>query len=136
MTDHLSKNARRKNMQKITAKSRLEALVSKELWRRGWRFRKNVNNLIGKPDIAIKKYKAVIFIDSCFWHNCPEHGNIPKTNREYWLKKLNNNKKRDAEVTSWYLENGWNIKRIWEHDIKNNFNDTIDDIEDFLNASK
>ncbi|WP_356948169.1 hypothetical protein [Fictibacillus fluitans] len=71
-------------MRSIKSVSKLEEIVSKELWRRGFRFRRNVKDLFGKPDFAIKKYKVVIFIDSCFWHNCPVHGHLPKTNVEYW----------------------------------------------------
>lgn len=62
------------------------------------RFRKNVKSLFGTPDIASKKYKIVIFVDSCFWHLCPEHGNIPKTNIEFWENKLIRNRQRDCEV--------------------------------------
>ncbi len=105
MTDVLTKEQRRKNMQAIKSKSKLEDKVTKELWRRGYRFRKNTRNLFGKPDISIKKYKVVIFIDSCFWHSCPIHGNSPKTNSEFWIKKLNRNRERDEEVNRYYFAN-------------------------------
>ncbi|MCP1531669.1 DNA mismatch endonuclease (patch repair protein) [Bacillus velezensis] len=74
MSDTHTKDQRRKNMQAIKSKSKLEDKVSSELWRRGLRFRRNVKSLFGKPDIAIKKFKIVIFIDSCFWHDCSFHG--------------------------------------------------------------
>ncbi|MES9779227.1 DNA mismatch endonuclease Vsr, partial [Bacillus velezensis] len=79
---------RRKTMRSIKSESKLEQRITSELWRRGLRFRRNVKSLFGKPDIAIKKYKIVIFIDSCFWHNCPKHGHIPKSNIQYWNEKL------------------------------------------------
>lgn len=131
MTDNLTKEQRTKNMKAIKSQSSLENRVTKLLWKMGFRFRKNVN-LFGKPDISIKKYKIVIFIDSCFWHCCPLHGNIPKSNKDYWEKKLIRNMIRDKEVNNYYQENGWNLLRVWEHELKENFNDTINKIADFI----
>lgn len=88
------------------------------MWKRGFRFRKNDKTLFGNPDIAIKKYKLVIFIDFCFWHGCDVHGHIPKSNVDYWTKKIDRNIKRDKEVNAGYIEKGWNIKRMWEHKLK------------------
>jgi DNA mismatch endonuclease, patch repair protein len=136
MTDNLSKEDRRKNMQAIKAQSKLENTVTSELWQRGIRFRKNVKSLYGRPDISIKKYKVVIFIDSCFWHACPIHGNLPKTNTDYWKNKLYRNKKRDNEVNEYYSKKGWNILRIWEHELKNNFLFTLNSIVNFINVAK
>lgn len=112
-------------MQAIKSISKLEDIVAKELWKNGIRFRRNVSSLKGKPDIAIKKYKVVIFIDSCFWHCCPEHGNIPKTNIEYWTKKLARNKQRDIEINQYYIQQNWHLVRIWEHELKQDFQKTI-----------
>ena len=99
-------------MQAIKSISKLEDIVAKELWKNGIRFRRNVSSLKGKPDIAIKKYKIVVFIDSCFWHCCPEHGNMPKTNIEYWTKKLARNKQRDIEINQYYIQQNWHLVRI------------------------
>ena len=132
MTDNVTKEKRREIMQSVRSQSALENLVSRELWKRGIRFRKNVKSLFGKPDIAIKKYKIVIFIDSCFWHACENHGRRPKSNEEFWNKKLDRNKNRDKEVQNYYLEKGWHIKRIWEHDIKNDFEQTLDELVQFI----
>jgi DNA mismatch endonuclease, patch repair protein len=131
MTDNLTKEQRKKNMRAIKSQSALENRVTKELWKMGFRFRKNAN-LFGKPDISIKKYKIVIFIDSCFWHCCPIHGNMPRSNRDYWEKKLERNKKRDIEVNQYYKDKGWNILRVWEHSFKDNFNLTLNQISDFI----
>jgi DNA mismatch endonuclease (patch repair protein) len=137
MVDILTKEQRRKNMQAIRSKeTKIENRVTKALWNRGFRIRKNVKDLFGKPDIAIKKYKAVIFIDSCFWHGCDIHGHIPKSNELYWLKKIIRNKQRDAEVTKYYFSQGWSIIRVWEHDIKNDFEDTISRISAFIQICK
>ncbi|MDD1515788.1 very short patch repair endonuclease [Priestia megaterium] len=136
MADTVSKEQRRKNMQAIRSQSKLENQVSRELWKRGIRFRKNDKSLFGKPDISIKKYKIVIFIDSCFWHACKLHGNRPKSNREYWDKKLARNKERDNEVKEYYKQNGWNLKRVWEHEIKENLDQTVDCIVFFIEQAK
>ncbi|WP_461672593.1 very short patch repair endonuclease [Priestia megaterium] len=136
MADIMSKEQRRKNMQAIRSQSKLENRISRELWKRGVRFRKNDKSLFGKPDISIKKYKVAIFIDSCFWHVCEIHGNKPKSNQDYWNKKLDRNKNRDAEVNLHYKQNGWYVKRIWEHDIKADLQSTVDEIVAFIEDAK
>jgi DNA mismatch endonuclease, patch repair protein len=137
MTDMFSKEQRSKNMKAIRSKgTTLEQKVTVELWKRGFRFRKNVKKLLGKPDIAIQKDKVVIFLDSCFWHSCPIHGNMPSSNVEYWEKKLKRNIERDIEVTEHYKNMGWNILRIWEHEVKNDLDGTIDKIADFIIKAK
>lgn len=133
MADKVSPEERSRIMGKIRAQSKLENRLSIELWKRGIRFRKNTRSLFGTPDISIKKYKIVIFVDSCFWHVCPVHGNRPKSNQEFWDKKLLRNQQRDKEVTEFYLEKGWHIKRIWEHEIKKDMNQVVDDLVDFIN---
>lgn len=127
---------RSNNMKAIKSVSKLEDEVSKALWKNGVRYRRNVKSLFGNPDFAIKKYKVVIFIDSCFWHACPIHGNKPKNNKEYWEKKLIKNTKRDIIVNNFYKDNGWHIVRVWEHDLKNNFDFTIQEIVSFINSVK
>lgn len=135
--DNLSKEDRRKAMQAVRSeKTKLENKVSKELWKRGLRFRRNVKNMKGKPDIAIKKYRVVIFIDSCFWHGCESHCRLPVSNREYWSSKINRNKLRDIEITDYYERKDWNILRIWEHAIKEDFERSIKNISDFIETAK
>lgn len=123
-------------MQAIKSHSKLEEKVTKALWRHGVRFRKNVKSLPGKPDIAIKKYKLAIFIDSCFWHVCPTHGNMPKSNQDYWVKKLTRNQNRDQEINQYYNQKGWSLLRIWEHDFKIDFDLTIYKIITFILDAK
>lgn len=135
--DKLTKEQRRKNMQAVKNKnSKIENLVCNALWNRGIKYRRNVANLIGKPDIAIKKYKIVLFIDSCFWHKCPIHYKTPAVNTEFWDKKITGNMLRDKKVNTYYLMNNWNILRIWEHQLKNDFENTIDEITNFINNIK
>ncbi len=98
--------------------------------------RKNVKSLHGKPDISIKKYRIVIFIDSCFWHGCEQHGHIPKSNEEYWKAKIERNKERDRIVTNHYIEKKWHVYRVWEHELKQDFETTINNIETFIKERK
>ena len=136
MAEKITKEQRSKNMSAIRSVSKLEDRISKALWKRGLRLRRNVKSLYGKPDFAIKKYKTVIFIDSCFWHSCPQHGNKPKNNFEFWEKKLKRNTERDKEVTDYYMIRDWHILRVWEHEFKKDFDAAIDKISDFIIQSK
>jgi DNA mismatch endonuclease (patch repair protein) len=136
MTDTVSSNIRSQIMRAIKSSgTNIENKAARELWKRGFRFRRNVKSLYGKPDMAIKKYKVVIFIDSCFWHNCPIHGHHPKSNTSYWDLKLKRNIIRDENVNAYYLKNKWNIIRIWEHSLLSNYEETIKEIVNFLLAS-
>jgi DNA mismatch endonuclease, patch repair protein len=132
----MTKEQRRNNMKAIRSISKLEDIVSSHLWKEGIRFRRNSKNLFGKPDISIKKYKIVIFIDSCFWHQCPVHGNAPKTNISFWKKKLDRNVERDKEVTEYYKKRGWHVKRVWEHEIKKDIEKVVEDLVVFINKAK
>ena len=81
----------------------------------GWR-RKVA--MYGKPDFVFPKSRIAVFVDGCFWHGCPKHGNMPKNNREFWEQKINANRKRDRMVSRKLRSEGWSVQRIWEHDIK------------------
>ena len=118
MADKFSKQKRSEIMSKVRNKdSKIEILLRKELWRNGFRYRKNSTKYFGKPDIVLPKHQTVIFVDSCFWHGCKKHGSMPQTRREFWETKISRNKARDKEVSRFYKKEGWNIIRIWEHDI-------------------
>jgi DNA mismatch endonuclease (patch repair protein) len=120
MSDTVSKKKRSEIMSKVKSKdSKIETLFRKELWKRGFRYRKNPTNYFGKPDLVLKKYRTVIFIDSCFWHGCKKHCRLPATRKKYWVKKIERNKQRDRKVNSYYKKSDWKIIRIWEHQLKN-----------------
>ena len=137
MADKFSPKKRSQIMSKIKSKNtKLENKIISDLWKKGFRFRRNVASLKGKPDIAIKKYKIVIFIDSCFWHGCPQHCRMPSTNKIYWEKKIKKNRERDKEVSNYYKKNGWHILRIWEHKLKDNYENVLVEIEEFINNIK
>jgi len=126
MTDKFSKKKRSEIMSKVKGKdTKLEIEFRKELWKVGLRYRKNVTKMLGKPDLYFPGKKIVVFLDSCFWHGCREHCRMPNSNIKYWEKKIERNKKRDKEVTKYYENNGFKIIRIWEHEIKENFNRTV-----------
>jgi len=134
MPDKFSKAVRRKTMQAVKSRdTKLENAVMRTLYNRGIRYRRNVRDLPGKPDIAIKKSKIVVFIDSCFWHGCETHFRLPQTNREYWRLKIESNKTRDMKTTEYYLANGWHLQRIWEHELKKDFEGTTRRIAAFIN---
>ena len=75
-------------------------------------------DLPGHPDFADRGRMTVIFIDGCFWHGCPDHFKMPKTNRDYWSSKIRRNRERDAEVDGIYSSMGWHAARIYEHELK------------------
>ncbi|QRF22267.1 very short patch repair endonuclease [Alicyclobacillus sp. TC] len=137
MTDNVSKQRRSEIMKAVRSRNTSpEIRVRRELWKRGIRFRVNVKDLPGKPDIAVKKLKVAIFIDSCFWHGCVEHGRIPKSNVAFWTTKIDRNKERDRRVTEQYIANGWCVVRIWEHDLNEHFEDVIDHLVTTIQKAK
>jgi len=97
----------------------LEKTFRKALRMAGLSYKLNYG-LVGKPDIVILQKRMAIFVDSCFWHNCVFHRRLPKTNAKYWKTKLKRNSRRDAEVNKFLKSKGWNVVRIWEHDMKKN----------------
>ena len=116
-------------MSKVRNKdSKMEISLRKALWAEGFRYRKNDTKHFGKPDIVLAKHKTVIFVDSCFWHGCPAHYGATATRKEFWEKKIKRNKERDQEVNRHYKEKGWNVIRVWEHELKSGFDSIIDGI--------
>lgn len=92
-----------------------ERLLRSALHRAGYRFRVN-SPLPGKPDLAMKKYRAALFVHGCFWHmhDCPRFKQPGGENAEFWRKKLSRNAERDREVTVALLESGWRQFVVWE----------------------
>jgi DNA mismatch endonuclease (patch repair protein) len=82
----------------------------------GMRYRVNSKELPGRPDIALTRARIAIFVDGCFWHRCPQHGVLPKNNREWWEQKLARNRTRDEEKDQQLLELGWLSIHVWEHE--------------------
>jgi len=121
MADHLTSKKRSWNMSLIrSANTAPEIIVRKLLYSLGCRFRLHKKDLPGKPDIVLKKYKTVIFVHGCFWHQhkrC-KRSNIPKSNTSYWKPKLSNNIKRDIQHKTDLRKLGWRTITIWECETK------------------
>lgn len=116
-----SKEVRSYNMSQIRGtKTKPEDLVAKYLFSQGFKYRRNVKSLPGSPDIVLKKYRTVIFVNGCFWHaheGCKRFV-LPDTNREFWQAKLLRNRERDSENYKLLTNLGWKIFIIWECDLK------------------
>lgn len=121
MTDIRTPQERSYNMSRIKGRNtKPEILVRKFLFGRGFRYRLNVKKLPGKPDIVLKKYNTVIFVNGCFWHgheNCKYYV-IPKTRTEWWQSKIENTKQRDDKERKLLRQMGWNVVTIWECELK------------------
>ena len=116
-----STEQRSRNMRAIrSSETKMERLLSRELWSRGLRFRKNVRSVFGKPDLAIKRYKIAVFVDSEFFHGKDWEINKFKigTNKDFWWKKIESNIARDVIVNKTLKKQGWKVIRIWSQDVK------------------
>ena len=132
MTDIFSKKQRSMIMSKIkTQDTGIEKALRSALWLRGHRFRIQYN-IEGKPDIVFTKQKIAIFCDGCYWHGCPKCRKIPESNKEFWLKKFEINKKRAVKVNKLLKEKGWIILRFWGHEIKQKLEEVVLKIESIL----
>jgi DNA mismatch endonuclease, patch repair protein len=93
-----------------------EVAIRKVLWAKGLRY--NIHYGKEKIDIAFPSKKVAVFVDGCFWHGCPIHSHLPKSNEKYWLPKLKKNIERDKEMTIKLETDGWKVLRFWEHELK------------------
>ncbi|MBO9320949.1 MAG: DNA mismatch endonuclease Vsr [Roseiflexus sp.] len=112
-----------------------ERLVRSLIHKMGYRFRLNVKDLPGKPDIVLKKHKKVIFVHGCFWHQhegCP-HAARPSSNTEYWNKKLDRNMIRDREHMHKLEYLGWNVLIVWECETRDR-EKLVDKLKGFLTS--
>ena len=109
------------NMQQVKNKdSKIEILLRKELWERGLRYRKNVNRIYGKPDIAFIGKKVAVFCDSEFWHGYAWEITQDEfqSRRDFWIPKIERNIQRDKEVNEKLRSEGWIVLRFWGKEIK------------------
>ncbi len=121
--DRVSEKVRSRIMSSIHSKdTKPELRLRKALWEAGLRgYRKHYTPNVyfqRAVDIAFVGKKVAVFMDGCFWHLCPEHGSIPKSNEKYWRRKLEDTVGRDAMTTNSMELYGWTVIRIWEHEIK------------------
>lgn len=128
MPDRITKQQRSANMRAIKSKdTSLEVKVRKYLYHHGFRYRKNVKELPGTPDIVLDKYHTIIFVNGCFWHhhyNC-KLAVIPKSRTEYWTKKINKNVENDIKNTKLLEQMDYHVITVWECEIKEAFEDRM-----------
>ena len=121
MVDKVSKETRSYNMSQIKGKdTKPEIIVRKYLFSKGFRFRKNDKRYPGSPDIVLPKHNTIVFVHGCFWHlhdGC-KYATMPKSNVDFWKKKLYGNKERDKRNQKLLEEMGWTVITVWECQLK------------------
>lgn len=139
--DVLSEEQRRKTMQRIKGKNtKIEVQLRKALWEKGYRYRKNYDQLTGKPDIVLTKYKIAIFCDGEFFHGKDWEILKPRLakgrNPDYWIPKISRNRQRDEEVNQRLLFEGWTVIRFWGKDIQKKLDECVRAIEEVIDEMK
>ena len=136
--DVFSPEKRSSVMSRIKNKdTKAETLVRKWLFTKGYRYRKNVTTLPGKPDIVLPRYRTIVFVHGCFWHahaNCKEAG-IPKTRTEWWSEKLASNVARDEVNINKLRDMGWKVYVVWECEVEKNFEATMVELDGKIRTS-
>ena len=129
----------RKTMQAIKSSgSKIEVMLAKALWVKGYRYRKNDKTVFGKPDLTFKKIKLAIFVDSEFWHgkDWEKTKYDHKTNKAFWHNKIERNILRDIEVNKYLIDEGWIVLRFWGDDIEKKLEYCVSKIESTIKAMK
>lgn len=130
--DRLTKEQRSRNMKAVkSSNSEIENILRNSLWTKGYRYRKNFKKIFGKPDIVFLKLKIAVFCDSEFWHgkDWKNKKEKIKSNKDFWIKKIEGNIKRDREVNKILQKEGWIVLRFWGKDIKKNTKKCVFKIE-------
>ena len=135
--DNLTKEQRHKNMKNIKNKdTKIELILRKALWNKGYRYRKNYSFLPGKPDIVITKYRIAIFCDGEFFHG--KEWSLQKkrlknsSNGEYWINKISKNIQRDDKIDKELYALGWTVIRFWGKDILKHTDECVKYIEEVI----
>ena len=128
-------------MQNIRSKdTKIEVILRKALWEKGYRYRKNYSKLPGRPDIVITKYKIAIFCDGEFFHGKDWENQKAKlkssNNSEYWIQKIQKNIERDREIDKQLCCLGWKVLRFWGKDVKTNTKQCVETIEEAVFESR
>ena len=136
MNDVHTPEVRSFNMSRIKGKNtKPEEMVRKYLFSNGFRYRKNVSNLPGKPDIVLPKYKTCVFVNGCFWHGhegC-RYFVWPKSNENFWKDKITKNRERDQRNYTLLEQMGWNVLLVWECQLKKDKRDiTLAQLKDAI----
>lgn len=114
-------------MSKVQRNSKPEQVFRKALFRLGYRYSLNhrFRKLNFKPDLVMVSRKTCIFVDGCFWHKCPKCHKPPKSNKKYWIPKIDRNVERDRQQNRYLGKEGWSVVRIWEHEINKDLDKVI-----------
>lgn len=132
MSDVHTPEQRSFNMSRIRGKNtKPELIFRKALWSAGLRYRLR-SKLPGRPDLVFPSRKVAVFVDGCFWHQCPEHFQWPKTRPDFWKQKITRTVKRDKEVSDQLKKMGWTVVRVWEHELKKNLIGAVNRIDQAL----
>lgn len=126
-------------MGKIRAKdTKEEVRLAKALWHKGYRYRKHDKSIQGTPDLSFKKYRIAIFVDGEFFHgkNWDKIEKRPKSNSEFWKKKIERNMERDMQVNEHLKSQGWIVLRFWSEDIKKSLFKAVREIEIHIHSMK
>ncbi len=125
--------ARSRVMSKIKSRDTSPEMALREaLWHSGMRYRVQYGK--EKIDIAFPSKKVAVFVDGCFWHSCPIHGHIPKSNIGYWKPKLEKNIERAKEKDARLKNSGWEVLHFWEHDAKKDPQKCATEVIDMLHV--
>lgn len=128
-----------KRMSNVKLKhNKAETTLAKALWHKGYRYRLNYKELPGSPDIALTKYKIAIFIDGEFWHgkDFEKQKETLKSNKDYWIEKIQENINRDRRNDIELLQKGWIPLHFWSEEVVKNINYCINEIEDCIDIQK
>lgn len=136
--DRLTKEQRHKNMVAVKAKgTKPELLLAKAMWSAGLHYRKNNKTVFGCPDFVHKGKKIAIFVDGEMWHgkDWEKQQEDFKSNREFWIPKIERNIERDQEVNAYLTAKGWTVLRFWGKDIKKHPQECLNKIKKvFINS--
>lgn len=137
MADDLTKEQRHKNMKNIHGKdTKIEVILRKALWNKGYRYRKNYKKLPGSPDIVLTKYKIAIFCDGEFFHGKDWEKLRERLKRgdngEFWIKKIARNMEHDNDINKRLEFEGWTVLRFWGNDIKRNPEECVKTVEETI----
>src|SRR5262245_8555115 len=120
MSDVLSTSKRSEIMSRVRSRGNVATEIRLiEILRQhhlvGWRRNQKI---FGSPDFVFRTERLAVFVDGCFWHGCKTHRSLPKTNSEFWVRKIGRNVRRDAVVRRTLNSRGWTVLRVWQHDLK------------------
>ena len=113
-----SEQIRRRMQRQHRHDAKPELALRRELWRHGLRYSVDIR-VVGRRrrvNVAFTRARVAVFVDGCFWHHCPVHGTLPKSNRDWWIQKLNANTQHDHETDDELRAAGWVAIRVWEHE--------------------